>query len=113
MCSPSLTPPPLAERVTAGARLLDRCRPGWATVVDPDRLDMAAEDQDLLGQVYGHHAIGLDELSQADPVRPVWPWSTFAYEHAFDLAADDPTTYRQLEDAWRAELRRRQQGGGG
>jgi hypothetical protein len=112
MRTPTLPLPPLADRVTAGAALLDRCRPGWATQVDPDRLDMAAEYDDLLGQLYGHYAVGLEEHSQADPARPAWPWSTFAYEHGFDLAADDPTTYTQLDDAWRAELCHRRQGGG-
>ena len=42
MRTPTLPLPPLADRVTAGTALLDRCRPGWATQLDPDRLDMAA-----------------------------------------------------------------------
>jgi hypothetical protein len=112
MCIPTLAVLPLVERVTAGAALLDRCQPGWATQVDPDQLDMAADYEDLLGQLYGDYAIGLEELSQADPARPAWPWSTFAYEHGFDLPADDPTTYPQLGDAWRAELGRRRRSAG-
>jgi hypothetical protein len=107
------TLPPLADRVTAGARLLDRCRPGWTTLVDLDRLDMTLEYDDLLGQLYGNFQAGLNELIAADPKAQVHPYS-WAVRHGFDLPTDAGWgAYAQLTHAWRDELARRREGGGG
>jgi hypothetical protein len=105
--------PPLADRVAAGAAVLDRLRPGWAGQVDPDQLDMTAEHDDLLGQLYGHYAIGLEALTQADPNQQTWP-SMWAVNHGFDLLAYDTGDYAELTGCWRALiLARRRRGGEG
>jgi hypothetical protein len=95
--------PPLADRVTAGAAVLDRLRPGWFDQVDPDQLDMAMEYDDVLGQLYGHYALGLETLVQASPEPRPWP-SVWAVDHGFDLLAYDNAGYAELTACWRAEI---------
>jgi hypothetical protein len=103
------TLPPIRARVAAGAALLDRNRPGWHVQVDPARLDMAAEYDDLLGQLLGHFQVGLDTLTPAG----VKPWS-FAVAHGFDLPPVEAGwgAYAQLTACWRSELLRRRGGEG-
>jgi hypothetical protein len=103
--------PPLAHRVAAGAALLDRICPDWATQVDPDQLDMTAVYNDLLGQLYGHYVIGLDTLIQASPDQQAWP-SMWAVNHGFDLLAYDTADFAELTDCWRALILARRRGGG-
>jgi hypothetical protein len=100
---------PITRRVAAGAALLDQVRPGWADLVDPQRLDMAAEYDDLLGQLYGHFQVGLDTLTPAG----VKPWA-FAVAHGFDLPPAEASwgAYGQLSDCWRRQLARRRDGAG-
>jgi hypothetical protein len=98
------SPARLARRVAAGAALLDQARPGWAEQVEPDRLDMAAEYDDLLGQLYGHFQLGLDALSPDDAK----PWA-FAVTHGLDLPPAEASwgAYGQLTDCWRRQLAHR------
>jgi len=42
-----------ADRVRAGALLLDEMSPGWERKIDQDRLDMANDYTCILGQLYG------------------------------------------------------------
>ena len=104
--------PPLAHRVAAGAALLDRICPGWATQVDPDQPDMTAEYDDLLGQLYGHYVIGLDALIHASPDQQAWP-SMWAVNHGFDLLAYDTADCAELTDCRRALVLARRRGGEG
>ncbi len=48
-----------AERVKAGAALLDRKRPGWANKVVAGTLDMSECDRCVLGQIFGDFELGL------------------------------------------------------
>jgi len=97
-------------RVAKGAQLLDRCRPGWAAEVDPDRLDLRLEEDDVLGQLYGTFHQGLDELAASDPAAQTLP-DTWAAWHGFDLAGDEPARrYVELTAGWQAEIARRRGG---
>lgn len=46
-------PQEMARRVHDAALLLDAARPGWATRVDLDRLNLASNHDCILGQAYG------------------------------------------------------------
>lgn len=46
----------LAERVTRGAEWLDQIKPGWAGLIDQDRLDMDSGHRCVLGQVFDSEA---------------------------------------------------------
>jgi len=95
------TLPPISLRVTAGAALLDHTRPGWAAQVDPDRLDLADDHSDVLGQLHGHSDRGLAALGDPDPVAL-----------GFDLDADDDDgDYPALAACWRAAIARRRPSG--
>ena len=100
------TLPSVAVRVVKGAQLLDRCRPGWATEVNPDRLDLRLEEDDVLGQLYGTYHLGLDELTVCEPAAARCPGG-LAVWHGFQVHdADPPAVYAQLT-AWRAAVARR------
>ncbi len=51
-----------AERVKAGAALLDRKRPGWANKVVAETLDMREGEQCVLGQIFGDFDAGLRKI---------------------------------------------------
>ena len=112
MRTPTLPLPPLAERVTAGARLLDRCRPGWATQVNPAALNMRCRLQAacVLCQL-----AGTDELaSLADElVGPIIQPDAHQWAVAHGLEPDDPDDAADaaLTVAWQALLVARRQGG--
>jgi hypothetical protein len=108
MGTPTL--PPISERVRAGAVLLDQQRPSWHHHVDPDRIDMARDD-DILTQLYGDYAVGLDDLFHAAADHGAWSWpSVWSVGHGFDLLAFDHADYPVLTACWRAELARRRGG---
>jgi hypothetical protein len=92
----------IAERVAAGAALLDERVPGWHDAIDVDRLDIDSPTQCVLGQLYGDYLAGEDALSElADS------WSS-AVSYGFverDVDGDE------LTDAWRALIEQRQTGG--
>jgi hypothetical protein len=98
-----------ARRVATRTALLDGARPGWADLIEPDRLNMTAEYDDLLGQLYGHFQVGLDTLTPADAT----PWA-FAVAHGFDLPPAEASrgADAHLTECWRRQLTRRRDGGG-
>jgi hypothetical protein len=98
------TLPPLADRVAAGAVLLDRQRAGWAEHVDADRLDMQLEYDDILGRLYGTFNEGVNAL--AFPL--IWP-NPDAVDHGFELG-DQERNYADLTGRWRVEITRRRGG---
>jgi hypothetical protein len=107
----------LAERATRGAALLDRHRPGWASEVDPARLDLASGEDDVLGQLYGSFDEGQDELARLDPDRSAWvSRERWAAEYGFDLPQSvhldrEAAEYAALTTCWRSEIARRSGGG--
>jgi hypothetical protein len=110
----------IAERVAAGAALLDQHRPGWHRQVDLACLDARRDDYlDVLSQLYGDFEQGVGVLCEAEAgsaTADVWgltsPTNCWARDHGFDI--DTPVwdvigAYAELADQWRAEIARRQQ----
>ncbi len=110
----------IAERVAAGAAVLDRHRPGWHRQIDLACLDARRDDYlDVLSQLYGDVEQGVGALYQAatgSAATDVWgltsPTNCWARDHGFDI--DTPVwdvvgAYAELADQWRAEIARRQQ----
>lgn len=87
-------------RVALGAELLDQRKPGWAAMVNLDRLAMESCDDCILGQVYGHYFDGRAELelSIGEPL-------------GFSLRArqlrDHMSAYDALAALWRRQVRSR------
>jgi hypothetical protein len=105
------TLPPLTDRVAAGAALLDRQRDGWAEHVDPSRLDLQLEYEDVLGQLSGTFAEGINSL--AGPA--LWPDQAalaFAVDHGFE-PGDQDRNHADLTGCWRVEITRRRGGKAG
>ncbi len=110
----------IAERVAAGAAVLDRHRPGWHRQIDLACLDARRDDYlDVLSQLYGdfeHGASALYEAANGSGAADVWgltsPTSCWARDYGFDIdtpAWDVLGAYAELADQWRAEIARRQQ----
>jgi hypothetical protein len=110
----------IAERVAAGAAVLDQYRPGWHHQIDLACLDARRDDYlDVLSQLYGDFeqgAAALYEAATGSAAADVWgltsPTNSWARDHGFDV--DRPVwdvlgAYAELADQWRAEIARRQQ----
>jgi len=74
-----MTAPTIAERVAAGAALLDEREPGWAERLDLDRLDIMSSCDCVVGQRHGGYgagltALGLVEESSARDVELGFHW---------------------------------------
>jgi hypothetical protein len=52
----------IAERVAAGAALLDEKIPGWRDEINIKTLDLVSFRQCILGQLFGHYRDGLEAL---------------------------------------------------
>ena len=93
------------ERITRGARLLDRVRPGWFRRVKITKLDMAQGERQpdgcgcILAQVYGNFVeasqmLGLDLRTYSDS------------SHGFNYG-DGDDSFDDLGEAWKDEIRKR------
>jgi hypothetical protein len=88
----------IAEFVAGrGARLLDRKRPGWATLVRR-RVNIRSGSDCILGQVYGSYARGADDFG----------FGKFASAFHGFFWLNPFTTVRTLNKAWQAEIGQRQ-----
>lgn len=76
------------RRVADGAAFLDDRSPGWAAKIDPDRLAMSDDRDDILGQIYGDYDEAVETLGIDDP---------------YELGLSDTET----GDCWKAEVRKR------
>src|SRR6266516_3369909 len=88
-----------AERVAAGAALLDQHQPGWERQIDVEGMDLASAEDDVLGQLHGSFDEGLDALLALDAAPDAIARSdAFAVAHGFDGAPDEdePGAYREL-----------------
>lgn len=98
----------IAERVAAGAGLLDEHAPGWADRIDIDRLNISLCSRCVLGQLYGDYFRGLDAIpaigTSGDEVGP----ADYGFFHTDEgwFPEDD-----ELTAAWRALIEQRQSGG--
>lgn len=104
----------LAGRAAAGAAALDGRQSGWATRVDPDRIDLASNPGNPLTLLCGDFYEGLLALVHADPDPQVrshpYDW---AVTHGFDIDAsvvDATAAYAELDACWRTEIARRRLG---
>lgn len=100
----------VAKRVRQGAKLLDLKRPGWARVINLQRLETRDCWVCVLGQLYGHYDSGLYRLFDGEGSARI----AQAVAHGFTFAGDG-TGARRLEEAWldqawEAEILRRTPG---
>ncbi len=87
-----------AERVAAGAALLDRVKPGWRDLIDTDILDVRSINTCPLSQLFGGYASGLEALGMAK--------SDEAEQAALGFERDHAVDYAELAAAWLLEIRR-------
>jgi hypothetical protein len=69
-------------RVTAGAAWLDRVKPGWATLVNPDAIDLDSPHDCILGQVFAPEA-------EANGWSSGWGYVTYTW-------TDDPNRGQRI-----------------
>jgi len=96
----------IAERVAAGAALLDRRRPGWENVIDLNRLNMrwgAFGDTPhdcgcVLAQLSEHGSFGdeVEALNLDDP-----------RVYGFETMHDDDSEWGVLDSLWTEEVKSR------
>ena len=83
----------LAERVEAGAALLDERAPGWRAKIDTAVLDLNSDSRCILGQVFGGYVAGLESIGGR------------AVRHGFCVEyPPDCAVVKQLTQAWREYL---------
>lgn len=96
-----------AERVRAGAGLLDGVKPGWEKEIDLKTLDLAVENCCILGQTYGLYGYGLNTLF---PHRNDFPdMGAITKALGFNIPEHDfcRSSFRKLTQAWRTFIRAR------
>ena len=62
----------VAERVSAGAQLLDTANPTWFTKVDPKRVDVSNCNLCPLGQLYGIYGTGVRAIGLVETEAPLF-----------------------------------------
>ena len=87
----------LAERVAAGAALLDERAPGWRAKIDLAVLDLDSDSGCILGQVFGGYVAGLERIG-----RPQAAPHGFCAEYPPE---EDGVDVKWLTQAWREYLR--------
>ena len=93
-----------AERVAAGARKMDENWADWATLADPDSLDMNAAHTGVVAQVCGSEHDGL-EMMDID----VFADGADARLASLGLLADGLISSALLNSAWRRAIAVRRQ----
>jgi hypothetical protein len=104
------------NRVREGALWLDRVKPGWASRIDLDRLDVSHSDRCPGAQAFGDwqklsdyvrsHVIG--DMGSYDGGEE---WKrTHGFLEGFDSDGDFVARYSELNEAWKAEVGRRRSG---
>jgi len=90
----------LAERVQAGADLLDGVTPGWRSRVNADTLDMDTSFDCVLGQLFGSYWDGTRELRMDRDIeqRAAYGFTANASSVVEDFTCDDLTA------EWRKQL---------
>lgn len=89
---------PMAEKVSFGAREMDRVRPDWHKDIDTSHLNMAHVDFCIAGQVFGDFEYCNEELGWDDHATCV---------RGLDLFFDGDSlhgTYAELDELWKAEI---------
>lgn len=96
-----------AERVRAGAALLDARKPGWDSKIKADRLALEDGSACVLGQVYGDYSDGYRELFalEENSYNPEIEKTSEAL--GFVLTGTASRQYRRLTQAWKRFLSKR------
>lgn len=103
----------LADRVKAGAALLDDKRPGWWREIAVNRLSMGSCTNCILGQIYGHYHRGIFVLQLSDTMTDDNAVCKFGFDRDRSCEQDGVywdarmAQFYQLADLWRAEIRTR------
>ncbi|GAA2321293.1 hypothetical protein GCM10010149_87880 [Nonomuraea roseoviolacea subsp. roseoviolacea] len=76
---------PAAERVAAGAALLDKNLPGWAARIDTETFSLASLYKCILGQLFGFYDTGMRAIG--------WSWDddVMAQRFGFHMGNCDDT----------------------
>jgi hypothetical protein len=95
-----MTAPDYETRAAAGARFLDARRPGWAGLIDMDRLALIDDCDCVLGQLDGTYDRGRDALHL-----------TLHEEFLLGFLAGDNSaeSWDRLDAAWIAEIKARRE----
>lgn len=109
------TLPSVAERVAAGAALLDEHRPGWDRVgVSLDGLDMADCHDCVLGQMFGHYSHAFRRFNADWTIAngilvdgQAMPLGFAAYTEDDGTDAEVDAEYAELTAAWRTLIETR------
>lgn len=94
----------VAERVSAGIALLDEKKPGWASLVDLESLDMASTSWCILGQVFDGYTIACDFLGISHTKIP--GYRDMQARCGFDASAEaygnacETTDFLNLQEEW-------------
>lgn len=91
----------LAQRVDAGfAKVTEDLGPGWTEKVNTQKLDFSSVMHDLLGQLYGSYATGLQKLELTyDHLGRKRASYVLGAEHGFDTVSD-AQSYATLRSEW-------------
>ena len=107
-----MTGPDYAARAAAGAAFLDEKVPGWASQIDPGRLELSSECDCILGQLEGYWVMREDfglELEDAAALGfALQPADVFGDQSAGPFG-DQSEGWRQLDAAWTAEIKTRRE----
>mgnify|MGYP001578000622 CR=1 FL=1 len=96
----------MSQRAANGATLLDEKRPGWASLINVDVLDLASGYHCILGQLYkrdyvmGIHDLGCDE--RGDQAK-----NGFDLSHEEYLSDHEDAMWDDLNAAWHEEINKR------
>ncbi len=91
----------LAERVRAGAQLLDHAIEGWPHRVKPERLEIHSLHRCVLGQLYGDYHEGARQLQLSSEAATQNGFFTQEEDHAGDAACRE---YAELGALWKEEI---------
>lgn len=97
-----------SEQVSRGAALLDLHEPQWPWRINLDRLDMASQVDDVLGQLYGSYKRGFREVLREQPCVVLFR----ASDLGFTLPSGDAdpnlpwarAKFAALTNLWRDEI---------
>ena len=82
------------EKVDKGVAYLDKERPGWRELIDPDRLNISSFYDCILGQVYGC-------FLDCPLICPEAAWFDVAFDHGFYTGMNASMEQkRDLEEEW-------------
>jgi hypothetical protein len=86
------------EQVDKGVAYLDKERPGWRELIDPDKLNISSLHDCILGQVYGY-------FYDCPLIQSALCWFDTAFDTAFDHGFytgldSSREEKRELEEEW-------------